>query len=559
MAASTSQKVPDGHRRLPGSERKPGASARLIRAADDTAKLSATIVLRRRPDGPSIPDTAHYAATAPSQRSRLSHDDFAKRYGADDADIAKVEAFAQSYGLTVVDVNAARRTVVVTGTVAQFNEAFGVSLNYYEHKVARGRLQEEHTETYRGRDGSIHVPADLVDVIVAVLGLDDRRITKRNAGDPPGTGRMTIPDMTRLYQFPTNPATGQTIAILSEAGYLPSDISANFAGHPPVITDVAVGASNDNTPDSETTQDIFIAASAAPGAEIAVYFTSYTQQGWFDLISRVVHPGSGDPTCSVLSSSFYVTNGDDEATLAAEGVSTSWLTAVTQAFQDAAIQGVTICIASGDSGADSKVGDGKAHVQYPASDPWVLSVGGTTVGDVNGASFEEYAWNDEFSFGGSPVVKGATGGGVSAYFDPPSYQAGADVPPSLADGRHGRGVPDVSANASPNSGYPMILGGAPSDWPANGTSSSAPLWAGLIAVLNSALQHNVGFINPTLYQLGTNVFRDIVAQPGAADNSLNGVTGYPVRPGWDACTGWGSPNGTALLQALRGAGDGAAG
>ncbi len=389
-------------------------------------------------------------------------------------------------------------------------------------------------------------------MIVAVLGLDDRRITKRNAGDPPGTGPITIPEVTKLYQFPANLATGQTIAIFSEAGYMPSDISANFGGQPPVITDVAVGASNDNKPDSETTQDIFIAGSAAPGAEIAVYFTSYSQQGWFDLISRVVHPEPGDPKCSVLSSSFYVANGDDAATLAAEGVSTSWLTAVTQAFEDAAIQGVTICIASGDSGADSRVGDGKAHVQYPASDPWVLSIGGTTVGDVNGASFKEYAWNDKFSFGGSPEVTGASGGGVSAYFDPPSFQAHADVPLSVADGRHGRGVPDVSANASPNSGYPMILGGAPCDWPANGTSSSAPLWAGLIALLNAALEHNVGFINPTLYELGSTVCRDIVAEPGATDNSLNGVTGYPVRPGWDACTGWGSPNGDGAAASAQG-------
>lgn len=125
------------------------------------------------------------------------------------------------------------------------------------------------------------------------------------------------------------------------------------------------------------------------------------------------------------------------------------------------------------------------------------------------------------------------------------------MPRSAADGQPGRGVPDVCANASPNSGYAMTLNGSPSDFPANGTSSSAPLWAGLIALLNAALGRDVGFINPTLYELGTSVSRDIVAEPGATDNSLNGVDGYPVRPGWDACTGWGSPNGTELLQALR--------
>lgn len=277
MAAPTSPRVPDGHRELPGSERRPGATARLVRAADDTAMLTATIVLRRRTDGPPVPDASHYAATPPSQRHRLTHDDFAQRYGADEADIAKVKGFAESHGLTVVDVNAARRTVVVSGTVAQFNQAFGVSLSYYEHEVARGRRGEDrHTETYRGREGSIHVPADLVDVIVAVLGLDNRRITKRNAADPPGTAIITIPEVTKLYKFPSNLATGQTIAIFSEAGYLPSDISANFDGNPPVITDIAVGAGNNNQADSETTQDIFIAGSAAPGAKSVVPPTDST-------------------------------------------------------------------------------------------------------------------------------------------------------------------------------------------------------------------------------------------------------------------------------------------
>jgi hypothetical protein len=251
----------------------------------------------------------------------------------------------------------------------------------------------------------------------------------------------------------------------------------------------------------------------------------------------------------VLSSSFFVSRGDDAATLAAEGIPTTWLTAVTQAFEDAAIQGVTVCIASGDFGSGDAVGDGLAHVQYPASDPWVLAVGGTTIGNVSGTSFDEYAWNDIFSIGGF-TAHTATGGGISDLFPPPWYQADADVPPSVNDGHRGRGVPDVAGNASVNSGYPIILGGSPSLFPMNGTSSSTPLWAGLIAVINAALDDNVGFVNPALYALGSSAFRDIVAEPGATDNSL-GAPGYPVGPGWDACTGWGSPRGVALLAGLR--------
>ncbi len=251
----------------------------------------------------------------------------------------------------------------------------------------------------------------------------------------------------------------------------------------------------------------------------------------------------------MLSSSFYVSNGDDAATLAAEGIPSTWLTAVTQAFEDAAIQGVTVCICSGDFGSGMTVGDGLAHVIYPASDPWVLAVGGTTIGHVSGTSFDEWAWNDIVSIGGF-TAQTATGGGVSDLFPPPWYQVDADVPPSVNDGHRGRGVPDVAGNASVNSGYPLILGGSPSLFPMNGTSSSTPLWAGLIAVINAALDENVGFVNPVLYALGSSVFRDIVAEPGATDNSL-GAPGYPVVPGWDACTGWGSPGGVALLAGLR--------
>lgn len=535
-------RVPANYAAIEGSERRPGPTAKRVGDADPEERLEVTIVVRRRPDGEPVPDFQYFAETPPHERPRLSAEEFAAKYGASPEDLEKVADFAAEQGLTVEEANAARRSVVVSGTVEQMAKAFAVALDTYEHSVARRHGDKPRKERYRGRDGVIHVPKALAPIVIGVFGLDNRRVIKRNSEDPPNTHDLSTETIAQLYGFPTNSASGQTIAILSEEGFQSEDISLSFGGSPPTVKEVEVDASNNGNADPETTQDIVIAAKAAPGADIAVYFTEYSQQGWVDLVQRVAHPQAGDPTCSVLSSSFYVSNGDDAETLTNEGISSSWLTAASQAFQDAAIQGVTVCIASGDTGTDSKVGDGKAHVQYPASDPWVLSVGGTTIGNVSGSSFDEYVWNDNW---------GATGGGISDFFGLPAYQEGAGVPRSLNDHTHiGRGVPDVAGNASPNAAYTGIFL-EKSESTGNGTSASAPLWAGLIAVVNAALGVDVGFVNPALYRTGSWAFRDITGAPGPTDNGQNGVAGYPAGSGWDACTGWGSPNGTALLTALQ--------
>ena len=489
----------------------------------------------------------------------MSDEEFARQYGASQEDIDQVTAFATSHNLQVLETNAARRTVVVQGTVAQMNAAFGVDLGRYEHQVQLRRGGEPQTETYRGRDGFIYIPNSLRSIVLGVFGLDNRRVGQHNGPEPPNTTTLSVPTVSKLYNYPTNSASGQTIGIFSLTGYAIGDITSYFAGLPagytaPTVTDILInGATNPGSdPVGETTQDIDIAASFAPGAAVNVYITTADQQGWVQAIGRVAHPNASDRPCSVLSSSWFIADGDDTAGLARRGVTVAFVNAVTAAFQDAAIQGVTVCIASGDRGTDSGMGDGKAHVQYPASDPWVLSVGGTTIGNVHGQSFDEYVWNDP---GADPNQSnwGTTGGGVSDFFPVPGYQANAGVPPSVNDSsHHGRGVPDVAGNANIASGYSgIILGGNPALYPGNGTSASAPQWAGLIAVINAALGVNVGFVNPAIYALGSSVFRDIVPGAGPGDNSNSGVPGYPAGPGWDACTGWGSPNGEALLAGLR--------
>ncbi len=551
-SSANNPKLPENYVQLPGSERRPAKGAKLLGPADAAETFKVTIVLRRRTDGTPIQDFDYYGKTPPGQREKLSSDDFAGKYGADPAEMDKVVKFVQSQGLKVEETHAARRSVIVSGTTAAYNKAFGLNLGRYEHTVTRDEKRKKETvnETYRGRDGYIHVPKDLTDIIVGVFGLDNRNITQKNTGDPPNTHTISVATVTQLYHFPANSAAGQTIAIFSEAGFKQSDITATIGGGVSV-TSIAVDASNDGSADPETTQDICIASAAAPGAAIAVYFTTGTQAGWVDLINRVIHPTGADPHCSVLSSSFYILNSDDAATLST--VSKNFINALTMAFEDAAAQGVTICIACGDTGSDSKIGDHKAHVQYPGSDPWVLSIGGTTVGNVSGNTCDEYVWNDTFTiacFGQTFSGSGATGGGVSGYFPKPSYQNGTAIPVSLNGGHVGRGLPDVAANASPSSGYPITVNGLPCV--GNGTSASAPLWAGLIAVVNAALGQNVGFINPYIYQFGSSAFKDIVGAPGPANNAMNGAPGYPANVGWDACTGWGSPNGTALLSAFQG-------
>jgi hypothetical protein len=333
--------------------------------------------------------------------------------------------------------------------------------------------------------------------------------------------------------------------------------------------------------DQETTQDICISASAATGANIAVYFSDDTQAGWVDLISRVIQPNAADFPAgvnppSVLSASWSIAPGDDPDGMTyadnywGTGITLSGLTAMDLAFQDAAINGITVCIASGDNGSAVPIGDAFAHVEPPASDPWVLAVGGTTIGksqpSASGspAVWVEYVWNDTF-FGNET---GASGGGVSDYFPLPSYQNGAGVPnsvnltikPGSSFNATGRGVPDVAGNASPNSGYLIWVGGQQAA--ANGTSASTPLWAALVGVINSNLGYNIGFINSILYELGPGVFNFVnplwpdPAYPQLAgcppNNSLHGIQGYPAKSGWDACTGLGSPNGNAILTAFRG-------
>jgi kumamolisin len=197
--------------------------------------------------------------------------------------------------------------------------------------------------------------------------------------------------------------------------------------------------------------------------------------------------------------------------------------------------GVTVLVASGDNGSDCQIGDGKAHVYYPSSDPFITSCGGTTVQNVSGNSFTEATWIDVF----------ITGGGISDVFPLPDFQESAGVPGSVNDGHFGRGIPDIAGHAD---GYMIFINGS-MQGPMRGTSETAPLYAGLTALINNVIGDSVGFLNPILYQLGeSGVFRDIA---DGRSNAMNGAPGYTAGAGWDACTGWGSVDGSALLNEVE--------
>jgi kumamolisin len=433
-----------------------------------------------------------------------------------------VRRFAMSHGLAVVAASAARRTLMLSGSVAQFNAAFGVELQYFEH--AQG--------SFRGRSGPVHVPEELAEVISAVLGLDNRpqakahfRVLKQAAAQS-----FTPPQVASLYGFPDATGAGQCIALIElGGGFAPADLQSYFASlgiATPKVAAVSVdharnapGGGSDG-PDGEVMLDIEVAGAIAPEAQIVVYFAPNTDAGFLDAITTAVHDTTWRP--GIVSISW----GGPESSWTQQAMS-----AMDAALQAAAAMGVSVCIASGDNGSSDGVTDGAAHVDFPAASPHALACGGTRL-STSGADAiaSEVVWNDG-------TQGGASGGGVSQVFALPPWQQGlsleqGEVPAALAM----RGVPDVAGNADPQTGYQVRVDGT--DLVIGGTSAVAPLWAALIARIGASTQRAPGFWNAQLY-----------ASPAALRDITQGNNGaYEATQGWDGCTGLGSPNGSKLAK-----------
>lgn len=324
---------------LPGSERPPVPGSTQIGALEPGERVRFTVLLRQRPGGPAPHELDHWQNVPPAKRRHLSTEEYFQSYGGSDEDLAAVVDFLTDAHLHVISADAGRRHIDVEGTAAEINAAFDITLNRYRvHQRIVTRRIERHGErptevtipehTHRGFEGPVHVPARLVGVIAAVIGLDNRRLgapAGTGTGDPPGAQYLSPVTISQLYNFPTFSAAGQTVGIYEAAdqlaAYLASDITAYLASLPagyntaPNLTDIGLLGHTNNTalvtdgpPFSgrviEATLDVAVVAAMAQGANINVYFTEDTENGWVAFFNRALFPLPGENPPSVLTASW---------------------------------------------------------------------------------------------------------------------------------------------------------------------------------------------------------------------------------------------------------------
>ena len=407
----------------------------------------------------------------------------------------------------------------VSGSAANFSKFFKIDL----HK------KQLDDNVYHMPSSDLKIPFMWKNKVVNVLGLNTGKIAHPYVKVRNEVTRATTTfnplQLATLYNFPVGlNGSSQKIGIIElGGGYRMSDFTTYFSmlniPGSPKVTDVNVDGATNNPSDPsganvEVILDIEIIAAIVPNANILVYFAPNSYQGFYNAINKAIND-----ECSVISISWGA---------AEQYWSSSTLTSYNNLFQSAANKNITILAAAGDNGSSD--GASGTNVDFPSSSPYVLACGGTrlvansSVTDIS----QETVWNVN--------QNSATGGGISKTFAKPSYQN--NVTYNL-NGK--RGVPDVSGDADPNSGYVIYSEG--SSIVVGGTSAVAPLWAGLISRINQSLGKSVGFLHPTLYAANPNVCRDII-------QGNNGS--YSAGVNWDACTGLGSPNGQELLNLLAG-------
>ena len=553
--------------------------------------------LLKQVSDPSSPSYGHY----------LSPDQFRGRFARPQSDVDIVAAWLGSQGFTVGDVQQNHLTVPASGTAAQVNRAFDVTLGYYR---TNGLVR-------RAPDRAPSIPASLGSVVQGVIGLTPAA-AHRDAVPPPPAFRAGRPCSTFWAErMATNvPPAYHRVQPRAVCGYSPAQMQGAYG----VADAIANGTDGSGvtvavvdayaSPTMQADLDRYSQLHGLPQSTIDQHTLPPSfggpamQQGWWGEESmdlEAVHgmaPGAdllfwGAASQSDHDLRFAIADILDNAS--ADIITNSWgiryeqeRASRTDVFHDLAIQagneGIGMYFSSGDDGDGRRVA-GFRTVELPAADPLVTAVGGTSigVGALNSYLFET-AWGTAASSLG-PYGWGHTGyfygggGGTSRIFAEPDYQQGV-VPPALAQhwGAANRVVPDISMNGDPNTGY---LVGETQTFPdgsvrygeyrLGGTSLSSPLFAGFMALADDAAGFSHGFANPVLYALnGTDALRDIVNprvtiavvrtnfnngvdSKGGISYSLrtmNQTGSLHARVGYDDATGIGSPNGQNFLDAL---------
>jgi subtilase family serine protease len=494
-------------------------------------------------EDPKSPEYHHY----------LTPEEYTRRFGPSAAALAAVERSLRVAGFAVTPPAAGGSLVGAQGTVGQAETLFAVRLSDY--RTARG-------EVYYAPDAAPRLPADWKGAALNVLGLNNRPALHpagisqmAQGGDQPPPPRLLTPvEIERAYSIaPLHLAglngEGQTIALPEIDTFKQFDIDyydRNYGlnTNPIEVVQVNGGASKAKEV-SETTLDIEIIHAIAPRAKIIVYEGPADFNGLANTFNRIV----SDNRAKVMSVSL---GGCEPAILQDPDLGRNYFTTLNNIFRQAAAQGMTVFVSSGDDGAytchRNDPNDNTVSASLPATSPFVTAVGGTALLVNNdGSYFGEAGWE-------GPLAATGGGGGLSVGYLRPDWQTGPGVSNQYSS--NGRQIPDVSASADPLTGYRIYdsTGGlcrGEDCWVAvGGTSASSPLWASLITLANQRASSNgkptMGFINPALYQMGS----DATLRAAFHDVTVGGNLYYPATSNWDYSTGWGSPVADKLVAEL---------
>jgi kumamolisin len=514
--------------------------------------MQVSVILRHRADGGLIPSIEDIGSRLPADRTYLSRAAFGAAHGAAPEDVAQVVAWAKRHRLSAV-AHAPRRTVTLEGTPDAVASAFGISFRTHRHALG----------DFRRPDGVVAVPEPLTGLVDVVLGLDSIPVAQprfRHHTPAPDAPPAYLPgEVAERYAFPPHlDGTGQCIGLIVLGGALHTKNLTTYFREvlkrkPPEIVVVPVNGARpvwgaNPVADTEAMLDVQIAGALAPGARIVVYTApDSSSRSFYDATSTALYDEEHAP--SVLSTSW---GGMEVRDWPHPPFLVTWTPEAIAAFhgllQEAVYLGVTFCAASGDSGSSIPMRltpfGSLPMVDFPASSPCALACGGTRL-----SGKREVVWNDLAEvrmMGDEPMNGGATGGGVSRFFPLPAYQQAARIG-EAAYGQLRRGIPDVAGHAANDPGYRVMVNGALGA--VGGTSAVAPLWAALIARINQGLGVPAGFLHPLLYRFQLEEVRSVFHP---ITEGCNGA--YYASPSlpWNACTGLGRPDGTALLAALSG-------